>query len=193
MSDSDILSIQLWFGAAAIAVAAIAMTAAGWNHRYFVRATFVLAAALAGVALFWRTISARIPDDASEKVLSVTSSPISWFVAFVAATAAMFLISRSKNTKRKIEKGGVGKDTQPTPDWPIFDLFSHFAPPSSNNLTLDGWNDLALVLRDGLALGRLGAGRRQRAARCKKYQGVIGTEASLPMPSETARRSTPLA
>lgn len=100
MSESDVLAIQLWLGAAAIAVAAVGMTAAGWNHRYFVRSMFGITGALALCAIFWRKINLRLPAHADESLLAIAANPISWFVIFIAAVVVIVLLTKSKAVRQ---------------------------------------------------------------------------------------------
>jgi hypothetical protein len=144
MSDSDILQIQLWFGAAAIAFGAIAITAAGWNHRYFVWSMFSLAGASALVALLWRKINEAIPEVASEKFLAVTAQPLTWFAIFVIATAAVVLMARSRIqtiTQGRTGAAGPAKITAPYIKDP------HIAPGS---VRFNNWPEYrAIPIRKG--------------------------------------------
>src|SRR2546423_14725623 len=96
MSESDILSIQLWLGAAAIAFLAIGMTVAGWNHKLFIRSMFVLASLLAMAAVFWPRIRLRIPEKLDERLGSIANNQITWFIMFTAAPYAIFLFNSVK-------------------------------------------------------------------------------------------------
>src|SRR5258708_32328874 len=62
MSDSDLLSVQLFFGSLAAGALGIAMTQAGWTHRWFGRAMVVLPAGLAEVAAFCAQIPPAQPS-----------------------------------------------------------------------------------------------------------------------------------
>jgi hypothetical protein len=73
MSASDMLAVRLWFGAAAIAFMAIAMTAAGWRHKYFIWAMFGAATLMVTLAIFWPQIEGEIPDKASDLVASLST------------------------------------------------------------------------------------------------------------------------
>src|SRR6266436_523827 len=87
MSDSDLLSVQLFFGSLAAGALGIAMTQAGWTHRWFVRGMFVLSAGLAACAIFWPEIAPAAPSIESALAF-VVSSRIAWFLvgALVVAT-----------------------------------------------------------------------------------------------------------
>jgi hypothetical protein len=92
MLQGDDLSTQLFIGAAAISMLSVAMTQAGWTHRWFVRGMFVLGALLAIAAVGWRYVEARIPllDGALQ---TAASSRIAWFFSGIvpALIAGMFL------------------------------------------------------------------------------------------------------
>jgi len=96
MSSSDILSVRLWFGAAAIAFMAIAMNAAGWRHKYFIRAMFSAAALMVALAVFWPQIEEWIPDKANYLVTSLSTSRVAWFVMFVVGIGAVLIAARLK-------------------------------------------------------------------------------------------------
>jgi hypothetical protein len=98
MSESDILAVQLWWGAAAIAFLAVAMTAAGWNHRYFVRAMFVLASLLALVAIFWRQILSNLGAKPLAFIVSLANSPLAWLVMFVIGIGAVLALTRVRGS-----------------------------------------------------------------------------------------------
>jgi len=73
------------------------MTAAGWNHRYFVRGMFVLAAALALIAIFWQQIRLQIPDRTDDVFVFLATSRIAWFVMFVLCIGIIGTITRARN------------------------------------------------------------------------------------------------
>ena len=81
MSDSDLLAIQLFIGATAIAAAAVAVTAAGWTHRYFIRAMSLLTAVLALCALFYRSIVEMLPVVGRSLEL-IAGNSVAWFIVF---------------------------------------------------------------------------------------------------------------
>ena len=51
MLQGDELAVQLFIGAAAINALSVAMTQAGWTHKWFVRGMFALTFILAGLFL----------------------------------------------------------------------------------------------------------------------------------------------
>ncbi|HUZ72258.1 MAG TPA: hypothetical protein VMU87_04675 [Stellaceae bacterium] len=106
MSDSDILAVQLWIGAAAIAVLAMAMAAAGWKHKYFIRGLFALVGLLALVAIFWREIMPIIPDAAGGFVASLANSRLAWFITFVCGTGTIWFIAKMRARKPELENPG---------------------------------------------------------------------------------------
>jgi hypothetical protein len=93
MLQGDDLSVQLFIGSLAVNALGVAMTQAGWTHRWFVRGMFVLAALLGIAAFGWRYIEARIP--LLDGVLqAAASSRIVWFFSgIVPALIAGMLIS----------------------------------------------------------------------------------------------------
>jgi hypothetical protein len=80
MLQGDELSVQLFIGATAISFLSIAMTQAGWTHRWFVRGMFAVAIVLGIAAIGWRYIEARIPLLGST-LQATTSSRVVWFFA----------------------------------------------------------------------------------------------------------------
>jgi len=101
MLQGDWLAVQLFIGAAAISVLGIAITQAGWTHRWFVRWMFVLAALLIIASVGWRYFEIRIPiiDDALQ---AVASSRIAWFfMGIVPALAAGMFLSDSLRRRRE--------------------------------------------------------------------------------------------
>jgi hypothetical protein len=94
MSNSDFLAVQLWFGAAAIAFLAIAMTAAGWKHKVFIGAMFAVAAILAAIAIFFRQIDNVVPSQLGGMLTALANSKPSWLGLFVLGIGAVFAIAR---------------------------------------------------------------------------------------------------
>jgi hypothetical protein len=84
----------------AVAFVAVGMTAAGWNHRYFVRAMFALAALLALVAIFWRQILSHLSENVSGFIASLGNNPPAWFVIFIVGMSAMLLIARMRRSPK---------------------------------------------------------------------------------------------
>jgi hypothetical protein len=94
MSDSDNLSVQLWFGAAAITFMAIAMSAAGWNHKYFVWSMFTLAGATVVVAVFYRSIKTLIPPRWEDVIVLIANDHRAWFVMFTIGIFAVLFVTK---------------------------------------------------------------------------------------------------
>jgi hypothetical protein len=93
MLQGDDLSIQLFIAGAAISVLSVAMTQAGWTHRWFVRAMFGLAALLIIVSAGWRYIETRLPL-INDALRTIASSRTAWFfMGIVPALVAGMLIS----------------------------------------------------------------------------------------------------
>jgi hypothetical protein len=101
LSDSDILSVQLWLGSAAIAFAGIAITAAGFNNRLFVRAMFGLFVLSALVAVLWRRVIAFLPEHFDNRISFIANSKVAWFVSFILGIGVMLIISKSRRSTPK--------------------------------------------------------------------------------------------
>jgi hypothetical protein len=101
MLQGDSLAVQLFIGAAAISVFGIAITQAGWTHRWFVLWMFVLAALLTIASVGWRYLEIRIPI-INDALQAVASSRIAWFfIGIVPALAAGMLLSDSLRRRRE--------------------------------------------------------------------------------------------
>jgi hypothetical protein len=94
MSESDILAVQLFIGSLAAGAAAVAMTQAGWTHKWFVRGMFLLAAGLAAMAIFWPRIGPKV-SRIDDLLVEVAGSRIAWFL--IGAVLATFFFLRSKS------------------------------------------------------------------------------------------------
>jgi hypothetical protein len=80
MLQGDALAVQLFIGAAALNVLSVAMTQAGWTHRWFVWGLFGLSALLATLSITWGHVETAIPS--LNTFLSVlASSRITWVFA----------------------------------------------------------------------------------------------------------------
>ncbi|MGD0418570.1 MAG: hypothetical protein ABSA68_03145 [Xanthobacteraceae bacterium] len=104
MSDSDILSIQLWFGAAALTFLAIAMTAAGWNHKYFIRSMFGVAALMALLAIFWPQIHVAIPDQIQKWIATESDNHFVWLGMFVVGMSTVLGVARLRGLGSPVPK-----------------------------------------------------------------------------------------
>jgi hypothetical protein len=80
MLQGDDLSVQLFIGSLAVNALGVAMTQAGWTHRWFVRGMFVLAALLGIGGLGWRYVEARIPLLDGPLQVAASSRTV-WFVS----------------------------------------------------------------------------------------------------------------
>src|SRR5271169_2954773 len=76
-----------WLGSAAIAVVAIAITAAGFNNRLFVRAMFGLFVLLALVAVLWRRVIAFLPEHFDDRMSFIANSKVAWFGSYILGIA----------------------------------------------------------------------------------------------------------
>jgi hypothetical protein len=59
--QGDELTVQLFIAAAGLALLGIAVTQAGWTHKFFVRSLFGVAAILFLCAIFWRNVIEHAP------------------------------------------------------------------------------------------------------------------------------------
>jgi hypothetical protein len=91
MSQSDLLSIQLFIGAAAIAVAGVAVTQAGWTHRLFVRLLFLLAALLTICAVFFNQLVTALPSITSY-LKPIAGNSVAWFALMIASLILIFFL-----------------------------------------------------------------------------------------------------
>ncbi len=98
MSDGDTLAIQLFIGGIAISFFAIAVSAAGWNHRYFVRSMFFITLLSVLASIFWRSISKSLSPDGTKIIAAVANSPITWLVMFSAGIGIILLIAKLRRS-----------------------------------------------------------------------------------------------
>ncbi len=99
MSDSDILAAQLFIASLAAGALAVAMTQAGWTHRWFVRGMFALAAVLAALAVFWRQVAPFVlPFD--EFLSAIAASRSAWFL--IGASLSAVALSAAAFWQRKL-------------------------------------------------------------------------------------------
>jgi hypothetical protein len=93
MLQGDSLAVQLFIGAAAISVLAIAITQAGWTQRWFIRGLFALAALLSIASVWWRHLEIRIPL-INDVLQAVAASRVAWFfMGIVPALVTGMLLS----------------------------------------------------------------------------------------------------
>jgi hypothetical protein len=78
--QGDELSVQLFIGAAAISTLSVAVTQAGWTHKWFVRAMFGVAVLLASASVGWPYFESRIPA-ISGALQAMAETRIAWFFA----------------------------------------------------------------------------------------------------------------
>ncbi|MGA2412573.1 MAG: hypothetical protein ABSG46_19585, partial [Candidatus Binataceae bacterium] len=96
MSASDVLSIQLWLGAAAIAFLAIGVSAAGWKHKVFIAAMFGIAALMAATAICFRRILPLLPDQWGEALTGLSNNKGAWLSLFAAGMCVILFIARQR-------------------------------------------------------------------------------------------------
>lgn len=106
MSESDILAVQLFIGSLAAATTAVAMTQAGWTHKWFVRGMFLLAAGLAAAAIFWPRIGPKM-SRVDDLLVEVSGSRITWFLIGASLTTFFFLRSKSVSSDGNVTTSSV--------------------------------------------------------------------------------------
>jgi len=102
--QGDELAVQLFIGAVAFTALSVAMTQAGWTHRWFVRGMFGVAALLAIASIGWQYFESRIPY--INDVLQTTAlSRIAWFfMGIIPAFVAGMLLNDSQRRRRETSK-----------------------------------------------------------------------------------------
>jgi len=102
--QGDELSVQLFIGAAALTALSVAMTQAGWTHRWFVRGMFALATLLTAASVGWPYFQSRIPL-ISDALQVAASSRAGWLlVGIVPAFVGGMLLSDSLRRRRETSK-----------------------------------------------------------------------------------------
>lgn len=102
--QGDELSVQLFIGAAALTALSVAMTQAGWTHKWFVRGMFALAALLSVSSIGWPLIQTRIPA-INDALQAAASSRIGWFfVGIIPAFVGGMLLSDLLRRRREITR-----------------------------------------------------------------------------------------
>jgi hypothetical protein len=100
--QGDELTVQLFIGAAALTALSVAMTQAGWTHRWFVRGMFALAAFLAITCVGWPYFESRIP--AIRDVLqAMAETRIAWFFAGIVPALVIGMRMTELRRRRKRE------------------------------------------------------------------------------------------
>jgi hypothetical protein len=92
MLSGDDLSTQYFIAGTALTILGIAVTQAGWNHPWFVRAMFLAGVVMSACALLWKPIISTFPR-ISEITNPVGSSSQSWFALLVAALLFVFFLN----------------------------------------------------------------------------------------------------
>lgn len=109
MSEGDILAIRLFIAAGGITAGTVAMTAAGWKHRYFIRTMFALAIALGVCAIFWPQIHIQLPDHIDERLSLAGANPVYWLGLFAFGMAANYFARRPKlEPQQKLPDAQIG-------------------------------------------------------------------------------------
>lgn len=124
MLQGDSLSVQLFIAAAAISALSVAMTQAGWTHKWFVRGVFGLTGLLAIASMGWPYFEARTPF-VSEALQAASQSRIAWF--FMAITPAVIGGMLVSDSLRQRRERGWEKARQPTKWLPVLEASEAFA------------------------------------------------------------------
>jgi hypothetical protein len=104
MLQGDALSVQLFIGAASLTALSVAMTQAGWTHKWFVGGMFALAALLAVASIGWPYFETRIPR-LSDALQVVAASRMGWFsVGIIPAFVGGMLLSDTARRRRETTK-----------------------------------------------------------------------------------------
>jgi hypothetical protein len=115
----DDLTIQLFIGASAVATLGVAVTQAGWTHKWFVGSLFVIAAALALLAVFWKPIRDAHPE-IGPVASEVAGSSISWFTLLLVGFGIVFFLDLLARTgwlqTAQSKRGGGGDKSEPSKD-----------------------------------------------------------------------------
>lgn len=91
MLTGDDLSIQLFIAGTAIAVMGIAVTQAGWTHKWFVWSLFVIALGLGLCAIYWRQIREANPEIGAW-ASGIAGNSVSWFTLLFIGLGAVFIL-----------------------------------------------------------------------------------------------------
>jgi hypothetical protein len=70
------------------------MSAAGWNHRYFVYTMFFVLTILAVIALSWNSLQSLVLVQVGIVLSAIANNQIWWFVTFTIAFLVVLFISR---------------------------------------------------------------------------------------------------
>jgi hypothetical protein len=78
--QGDSLAVQLFIGAAAISALSVAMTQAGWTHKWFVGSMFGFSAFLTGTSIGWPYLETQIPT-INAALQTLVQTRTAWFFA----------------------------------------------------------------------------------------------------------------
>jgi hypothetical protein len=99
--QGDALAVQLFIGAAALSALSVAVTQAGWTHRWFVRGMFALAALLSIACAAWPYFETRIPA-ISDALQAMVETRVAWFFAgIVPALVAGTRMTESQRSRKR--------------------------------------------------------------------------------------------
>jgi hypothetical protein len=96
--QGDALAVQLFIGAAALSALSVAMTQAGWTHRWFVRGMFALAVLLAIACAGWPYFESRIPA-IGDALQAMAETRVAWF--FAGIIPALVIGTRMTESQRR--------------------------------------------------------------------------------------------
>lgn len=91
MLTGDDLTIQLFILASAVAILGVAVTQAGWTHKWFVRSLFAAAAALAILAFYWKPIREAHPE-IGPPASDIAGNSVSWFALLLIGFGVVFFL-----------------------------------------------------------------------------------------------------
>jgi hypothetical protein len=111
MLTGDDLSTQYFIAGAALAVLGVAVTQAGWNHRWFLRGAFGLGIVLFGCAALWSPIISAFPK-IGELTNPIGSSSGAWLTLLTGALIVIFWLDYRARSRRRDSVGLSAEQVQ---------------------------------------------------------------------------------